>query len=437
MCGIFAYLYNCKNTTNKQKQYPDIVKYAMLSQHRGPDNSVILQNTNHVFVFHRLSINDMSSSGNQPMQNGKNVLICNGEIYNYKELKSKYSFQCSSNSDCEIILHMFSKFGIERTLQELDGVFAFVLYNEQTNEYFIARDAIGVRSLYFGISVSGDITFASELKSIQNLSDNIELFPPGTYLKLNMNYSDKIEFIQWYEFVYPIHTSKIENDLMKNCKNLLEKAVAKRMMADREIGCFLSGGLDSSIVTALVVKHFSDPSNLHTFSIGMRDSTDLKAARKVAKFLGTTHHEVIVTKEEMLNSIPDVIRHIESFDTTTVRASTPMFLLSKWIKKNTNIAVIFSGEGSDELSGSYMYFHNAPTPEAFQNETIRLVTDLHYFDVLRCDKSTAAAGLEVRVPFLDKDFVQEYMSVDHRIRRPRHNIEKYFLRKMFETVNSK
>lgn len=429
MCGIFAYLYS--RSSESQSDLSKIVQQAMLSQHRGPDNTVVQNNTKHTFVFHRLSINDPSPSGNQPLESNGNLLICNGEIYNHKELCAKYNFECLSGSDCEVILHMFSKFGIERTVQELDGVFAFVLYDSAADKYYVARDAIGVRSLYIGQTTNGDVLFASELKSIHNLVDHAELFPPGTYLQLYMSEPHLLQFEPWYHFSYPIER-KSEDVLMTSCRELLSAAVKKRMMSDRPIGCFLSGGLDSSIVTALVVQNFEEPSNLHTFSIGMKGSTDLVYARKVADYLKTTHHEIIVSKEEMLGAIPEVVRLIESFDTTTVRASTPMYLLSKWIQKNSDIAVVFSGEGSDELSGSYMYFHNAPSPEAFQTETVRLIKDLHYFDVLRCDKSTASAGLEARVPFLDKAFVQQYMSVPPEIRMPRNKVEKYFLRKMFE-----
>lgn len=431
MCGIFAYLFS---DTQKRINRSSILTNAIFSQHRGPDNTTIkMSDPNHIFVFHRLCINDQSNMGNQPMNHGDFTLICNGEIYNHLELQKNYDLQCASKSDCEVIIHMCAKFGIERTVRELDGVFAFVLYNKKEQVYHIARDPVGVRSLYIGRTTDGDTVCSSELKSIHSLSKEIQLFPPGSFCTIPVNNVGPIEYEQFYNYVYPL-CNHSEEKQAKTVLDLLIKAVKKRMMSDREIGCFLSGGLDSSIVTALVASCMpdNDPSKLHTFSIGMEGSTDILAARAVANHVGTTHHEIIVTKEEMIAALPEVVRQIESYDTTTVRASTPMYLLSKWIKQNTNIAVIFSGEGSDELSGSYLYFHNAPSPEAFQEESIRLVKDLHYFDVLRCDKSTAGAGLEVRVPFLDKEFVQAYMSVPPSIRMPRKKIEKYFLRKICE-----
>ena len=431
MCGIFTYLFS---DAQKRANSESILTNAILSQHRGPDNTTIQMNDiNHTFVFHRLRINDQSNMGNQPMNHGDLTLICNGEIYNHIELQDKYDLKCESKSDCEVIIHMCAKFGMERTVRELDGVFAFVLYNKRKRVYHIARDPVGVRSLYIGRSCDGDTVCSSELKSIHNLVNSAQLFPPGSYCTLPVHHKGPIEYKRFYEYTYPL-SDKTEEELTETVRELLIKAVQKRMMSDREIGCFLSGGLDSSIVTAFVAKCMpgNDPSKLHTFSIGMEGSTDVLAAREVANHIGTTHHEVIVSKEEMLAALPDVIYQIESYDTTTVRASTPMYLLSKWIKENTDITVIFSGEGSDELSGSYLYFHNAPSPEAFQEETIRLVEDLQYFDVLRCDKSTAVAGLEVRVPFLDKEFVQAYMGVPPSIRMPRKRIEKYFLRKICE-----
>ena len=444
MCGIFAYL---QHKPLQKQNITTIINEAFLSQHRGPDNSTVTISDNGIYIFHRLAINDQTNMGNQPLKNNDILLICNGEIYNHKELCKKYNVHCTSKSDCEIIIHLYKKIGIEKTVRELDGVYAFVLFDADKNEHMIARDPYGVRQLFIGLNKNNDICCASELKSISSLSTSAQLFPPGTYSIIKND--KKIVYNHWYEFstlyIYNKNYCGVnicnnngeclctEVEIKNNIETLLTNAVKKRMMSEREIGCFLSGGLDSSIVTALVAKCFDTPKHLHTFSIGMEGSTDLKAAKEVANHIGTTHHEIIVSEHELLSIIPEVIYQIESYDTTTVRASTPMYLLSKWIKENTNISVIFSGEGSDEISGSYMYFHNAPSPDEFQKETVRLLKDLHYFDNLRCDKSTAGHGLEVRVPFLDKEFVEYYIRIHPVLRMPRNKIEKYLLRKSFES----
>lgn len=434
MCGIFAYL---QNKPLDQQKIIKIINEAFLSQHRGPDNSTVKISDNGIYIFHRLAINDQTNMGNQPLKNENVLLICNGEIYNHKELCTKYNVHCTSKSDCEIIIHLYNKIGIEKTLQELDGVYGFVLFDGNKNEHIIARDPYGVRQLFIGFNKNNDICCASELKSIASLSTSAQLYPPGTYSVIKkdkkINYHHWYDYSKLYNYVDGIFLCDNENIVRKKIETLLTNAVKKRMMSEREIGCFLSGGLDSSIVTALVARCFDTPKQLHTFSIGMLGSTDLKAAREVADYIGTTHHEIIVSEDELLSIIPDVVYQIESYDTTTVRASTPMYLLSKWIKENTNISVIFSGEGSDEISGSYMYFHNAPSPDEFHKETVRLLEDLHYFDNLRCDKSTAGHGLEVRVPFLDKEFVEYYIRIHPQLRMPRNKIEKYLLRKCFET----
>ena len=378
-------------------------------------------------------INDISAKGVQPMTHPADsglTLICNGEIYNNKQLIKDNNFNMRSSSDCEVILHMYKKYGIETTVKSLDGVFAFILVDENTNQIWAARDPIGVRSMFIGENETSTCV-ASELKSITNevgsLVNNIRQFPPGHYCNLK----DKI-LTRYYDYIYPTLPDSDPLNIMNTIKDLLFKATKKRLLSDRKIGCLLSGGLDSSLIAGILCK-FYDPGALSTFSVGLEGSVDLHYARKVADYLGTDHHEVIVTEEEMLNTLQEDIIMIESYDTTTVRASTPMYILSKYIRDNTDIVVIFSGEGSDESSGSYMYFHNAPNDEEFKNETVRLMEDLCYFDVLRCDKSTAGAGLEVRVPFLDKEFLQYYLSIEPRLKMPKtFGIEKYLLRKAFE-----
>ena len=433
MCGIFAFFANNKLST---KDVLELHKAAMKSKHRGPDNTVSRQLDNKTYlVFHRLKINDQSDNGNQPLNHPEDLdltLICNGEIYNYKELVKENDFKMNSSSDCEVILHMYKKYGIDKTINSLDGVFGFVLVDMKLNKTFVARDPFGVRALYIGkTQVEGsndyDTCIASEMKSMVEISSNIKQFPPGSYYELEND-----TYTQYHDFAYPIHPEQNTDIIMNNIRSLLIKATEKRLLSDRPIGCLLSGGLDSSLITAIVSRYYPR-GKLKTFSVGLEGSVDLKYSKIVADYLGTDHHEVIVTEEEMLAELDDDIKQIESYDTTTVRASTPMLLLSKYIRDNTDVSVIFSGEGADEASGSYMYFHNAPSALEFKAESERLMKDLCYFDVLRSDKSTAGAGLEVRVPFLDRDFLNYYMSIDPKFKMPKtYHIEKFLLREAFK-----
>jgi len=436
MCGIFGFI---NNGSLSSEQIKLLNEFAMKCQHRGPDNTRDkLINENIYLVFHRLMINDVSERGDQPIshpEDSKLTLICNGEIYNYKDLASDNDFNMKSTSDCEIILHMYKKFGIETTVKSLDGVFAFILVDETLNRVWAARDPIGVRSMYIGETETSTCV-ASELKSLTtgdtSLVNNIRQFPPGHYCDITD--SQNKTFTKYYDYNYPTNLDTNTEVIMSNIKNLLIKATEKRLLSERKIGCLLSGGLDSSLIAGILCK-FYNPAELSTFSIGLEGSEDLKYAKIVADYLGTDHHEVIVTEEEMLNTLEKDIEMIESYDTTTVRASTPMYILSKYIRDNTDVVVIFSGEGSDESSGSYMYFHNAPDATEFKKETVRLMEDLCYFDVLRCDKSTAGAGLEVRVPFLDKEFLQYYLSIKPILKMPKtFKVEKYLLRKAFESA---
>jgi asparagine synthase (glutamine-hydrolysing) len=426
MCGIFAFLSKLKGISPLLKE--TLVKSCHTTKHRGPDNSKYLDlNDNKLlFGFHRLAINDITSAGDQPLVlDEKYYLVCNGEIYNHKELENKYKIKTNGHSDCEVILHLYKKIGIEDTLKEISGYYSFALWDDVLKKIFIARDPIGVRQLYIGNN-RDHLCICSEMKGIPVDISNVQQFPPGCWFEDG-------EYHRYYDYVYPRISPdelSLDNQLVK-MRNLFEQAVYKRFMFERPFGVFLSGGLDSSLVAALVAKH-NAPNPIHSFSIGMEGSTDLAKARIVAEHISSIHHEVIVTPEDMLAAIPEVIKQIETWDTTTVRASTPMYLLSKYIKENTDIVVVFSGEGSDEASGSYLYFHRAPNDEDFQDECIRLLKDLCYFDCLRCDKSTAGNGLEVRVPFLDKEFLIEYMRVPVEWKRPRDSMEKWFIRKAFD-----
>jgi asparagine synthase (glutamine-hydrolysing) len=425
MCGIFASLYS-------EYSVEELTPSIQAIQHRGPDHTEIAHVTQDIILgFHRLAINDLSPNGNQPMshpQHPEIKLVCNGEIYNHKLLSTQFGFPVKSGSDCEVILHLYKRFGILETCKMLDGYFAFVLVDGE--KVYAARDVIGIRSLYMG-SRGKSIYLASELKAIHDLCDSVSQFPPGCYW-------DGENFTVYHHLYSETLITLPEEQAIRFLRKSLENAVEKRVeTTERPIGCLLSGGLDSSIICALVnarsLKNTGKP--VHTFSIGFEGSTDCHYARMVAQHLGTVHHEVIVTPQDMIEAIPEVIRMIETYDTTTVRASTPMYLLCKYIAQHTDIRVVFSGEGSDEVSGSYLYFHQAPNEKEFHEETLRLVRDLHYFDVLRCDKSTACNGLEVRVPFLDRNFLQFYLHLNPVMKMPaRYSIEKYLLRKAFEDL---
>ena len=461
MCGIFALLNNKNNFSNAF-----IEKNFYKGAERGPESSSLLTiNDKVLFGFHRLAINGLDDNSDQPLTVNKVTLICNGEIYNFKKLYEELNITPKTNSDCEVIIHLYLRYGIEQTLRMLDGVFAFVLYDNNDLELpvYVARDPYGVRSLY---EVSFDIPynsvqkikffgFASEMKCLSEfynsnnkilLNKNLQQFKPGTYSKLNLNID---RAICDYEYVvknkkYTILPLSFELDpkiyteqiiLNTICEQLCN-AVKKRVSTtEREIACLLSGGLDSSLITGLVCEF--NPiitEKVKTFSIGLAGSDDLKYAKEVADYLNTDHHEIIVTEDEMFNAIPEVIEKIESYDTTTVRASVGNYLVAKYIKENSEAKVIFNGDGSDEVTGGYMYFHESPDEYSFDAECRRLLDDIYTFDVLRSDKSISSNGLEARTPFLDRSFVQFYFSLPEHIRfhAKKNKCEKYLLRRAFD-----
>jgi len=429
MCGIFLHL-------SEDVDVENVRRYGEKIKHRGPDSTVEKtireMDKTLYFQFHRLAINGLTESGNQPMEIGNKVLMCNGEIYNYKELAEEYSINLNTGSDCEIIIHLSNIMHVKDYIRLLDGVFSFVIYDKLQKCLTIGHDPLGVRPLYWSKDHHTDcktLTISSEMKGIYGFKENIEFYPPGSfslyYLKTN-----KIHTYSFYNFEYP-RINHREDEILINIKEKLNFAVKKRLLSDRPIGCLLSGGLDSSIITSIVCKYI-EPSNVKTFSIGLEGSPDLIASEKVAAYLGTDHTSVTLTEDEMLKGIEDTIVQIESRDTTTIRASVPMYLLSKYIAENTDIKVILSGEGSDEASGSYLYFHKAPNSQEFEKETIRLLKDVRMFDVLRADKTTAGHGLELRVPFFDKGFLSYYMGIDPKLKVIRQGMEKYLLRKAFE-----
>ena len=445
MCGIFSVI--------NKKIDNEIYKAFLKGKQRGPEDSTILSNDNNVILgFHRLAINGLNSESSQPFRILNCRLICNGEIYNYKSLAKKYDIWDSlkTDSDCEIIIHLYKKFGINFTLQLLDGVFAFVLLDELNNNIFIARDRFGIRPLFKQhieeINSKCDTNFyiyASEVKVIKSLNYGYESlikpFEPGTYTSLMFSDNRYIvnEDHRYYKF--PNIDYSLNNIDLINAEIIkyFSDAVKKRVIGttDRPIACLLSGGLDSSIVTALVAKYYG-AENLETYSIGLQGSEDLKHADIVSQYLGTKHTSVILSEDEFFEAIPEVIKNIESYDTTTIRASVGNYLIGKYIKNNSEAKVIFNGDGSDELMGGYLYFNHSPNSLEFDKECKRLLKDIHYFDVLRSDRCISCHGLEPRTPFLDYKWVDKFLSIPPDIRFNKNLSEKFLFRNAFSQLYS-
>ena len=436
MCGIVCAF----NTSGDKLLRPRVLEMAKTIRHRGPDWSGIYSNENAIIAHERLAIVD-PSSGQQPLfsQENRYVLAANGEIYNHKELRKEFpEYNFSTKSDCEVILPLFEKYG-PNFLDKLNGIFAFAIYDSKKDEYFVARDHMGIIPLYIGWDNKDVFYVSSELKALEGQCSKIELFPPGNYL-----FNSDNNFKSWYKRDW----EDFENvkDLKSNIEKLresLENAVHRQLMSDVPYGVLLSGGLDSSITSAIAKKYSQKriESNdkqpawwpqLHSFSVGLKGSPDLVAAKKVADHISTIHHEIIFTIQEGLDAVKDVIYNLETYDITTVRASTPMYLMARVIK-SMGIKMVLSGEGADELFGGYLYFHKAPSAKDFHEETVRKLKKLHMYDCLRANKSLAAWGVEGRVPFLDKEFIDIAMSLnpkDKMINNER--MEKWILRKAFE-----
>ena len=421
MCGILAVV-GCKD--------PEVAKKLSQAQsHRGPDERGMVINQAGVILCHeRLSIIDLHT-GRQPLKGCHGAyLVHNGEIYNHKKLKQDhihYGHSHMSQSDSEIILHLWEEKG-PACVFDLDGVFSFVIADG--DQVFAARDPIGVKPLFYGADKDGAMWFASEIKVLSDHCETIKEFPPGHY------YTTKDGFKKYYDRPWMHATNPTGKG--HRLRQALEDAVIKRLMSDVPIGVFLSGGLDSSLVASIVSKHFKKwGKTLKTFSIGInKNSPDLKAAREVAEFIGSEHHEVIYTFEEGLAQIPHSIKQLETYDVTTIRAGTPMKMLSRYIS-DLGIKVVLSGEGADEIFGGYLYFHGAPTDEDFHQECVRRVGRLHTADVLRADRSTMGEALEARVPFLDLAFLDEAMNTNASLKRAGSRwgkIEKHILRLAFD-----
>lgn len=437
MCGIF--LIFSKTGQYSFDQINDIKNNFSKMKHRGPDDTEIIIAYDCIMGFHRLAINDLSKNGMQPFVKNhgyKTYTMCNGEIYNYDELlleNSEFKNQLKSHSDCEILPFLYDKYGFDEAISLIDGVFATFYLTFST--LFVSSDKIGVKPVFFAEN-DNLFAIASEAKSLDQLFNvnEIQRLTPGTILTFNL--IDHTKDIKKYWSVYDNQNDRIFDDFEKatsKIQSLLINAVKKRMTSDREIGCLLSGGLDSSIIAAILSREMKKQNKkLTTFSVGFPGSSDIKFARKVAEFIDSDHHEYIISYDEALREIPNVIKMIETYDTTTIRASTPMFMLCKWINKNFPHKVIFSGEGSDELMESYLYFHNAPNAEEGHLESLRLVDQLYKYDVLRSDRCTSGNGLEFREPFLDHVFVDYVTRLNSEHKIPKNGMEKTILRLAFK-----
>ena len=453
MCGI-AGIFNIGEVTPAIRS--KCLEMSRKLRHRGPDWSGIYTGRSAVLAHERLSIVDPLSGG-QPLisQDGKQILCVNGEIYNHKEIRRTSDYEFKTGSDCESILALYQKISeelknatLEKTeslitelFEKLSGIFAFGLYDEEQDTFLIGRDPIGVIPLYIGHDALGRIYIASELKGLEGFCDEYEPFLPGHYY-----YSRFGEMKRWY------HRSWVDYQNVKDngadpveIKIALEEAVKRQLMSDVPYGVLLSGGLDSSVTSAIAMK-FSKKRiednmqkdawwpQLHSFAVGLKGAPDLVKAREVADFIGTVHHEVNYTVQEGLDALRDVIYHIETYDVTTVRASTPMYLLARVIK-SMGIKMVLSGEGADEVFGGYLYFHKAPSAEEFHKETVRKLSKLHLYDCLRANKSLSAWGVEGRVPFLDKEFLDMAMNLNPEAKMcPGKVIEKKIVREAFENV---
>ncbi len=439
MCGIVC-AFDLKEKSEALR--PQLLKMSKKIRHRGPDWSGIYSNDKAILAHERLSIVD-PVSGKQPLfsEDKKLILAANGEIYNHralrKQFEGKYNFQ--TESDCEIILALYKEKGVG-FIDEMNGIFSFALYDEDKDEYFIARDHMGIIPLYMGWDKNGTFYVASELKALEGVCSEIKLFPPGHYLS-----SKDGKLVKWYNREWTDFDAVKENQTsIDEIHDALEAAVHRQLMSDVPYGVLLSGGLDSSVTSAIAKKYAekrieSDDKQdawwpqLHSFSVGLKGSPDLAAAQLVADHIGTVHHEIEFTIQEGLDAIKDVIYYLETYDITTIRAATPMYLLARVIK-SMGVKMVLSGEGADELFGGYLYFHKAPNAREFHEETVRKLDKLHMYDCLRANKSLAAWGIEGRVPFLDKEFMDVAMRInpqDKMINGER--MEKWVLRKAFES----
>jgi asparagine synthase (glutamine-hydrolysing) len=437
MCGIVG-IFNIINQTKSLRD--KALKMSQHIRHRGPDWSGIYCGRTAILAHERLSIVD-PQSGRQPLfsPDRNQILTVNGEIYNHRSIRARYAgkYQFQTGSDCEVILALYRDKGIH-FLEELSGIFAFALYDEERDEFLIARDPIGVIPLYIGRDKEGLVYVASELKALEGMCDEYEPFLPGHYYWSREGKMKRWYTRDWFEY----DAVKDNTTDAQALHDALEAAVQRQLMSDVPYGVLLSGGLDSSVISAVAKKYaakrIENDGNsdawwpqLHSFAVGLKGAPDLLKARVVADYIGTVHHEINYTIQEGLDAIRDVIYFIETYDVTTVRASTPMYLLARFIR-SMGIKMVLSGEGADEVFGGYLYFHKAPTAQAFHEETVRKLSKLYLYDCLRANKSLAAWGVEGRVPFLDKEFLDVAMRINPRDKMcPGHEIEKKIIRQSF------
>ncbi len=439
MCSIFCIL---DIRSNAALLRDTALRCSSKLKHRGPDWAGVWANDRAILAHQRLAIVDVEN-GAQPLQNaaGTRILCVNGEIYNHKqleaELQTPYEFQ--TKSDCEVILALFEQRDLD-FIDQLQGMFAFVLFDAENDRYLVARDHMGIIPLYYGRDVDGNLYFSSEMKGLVDCCTSIQEFPPGTcWDSATSNQPIKYYSREWFAY------ENVQNNPTKvaDLREALEISVKSHMMSDVPFGVLLSGGLDSSLVSALAQKHSklrvedNEQSNawwpqIHSFAIGLADSPDLKHAQQVAEAIGTIHHNMHFSVQEGIDALREVIYHIETYDVTTIRASTPMWLLARKIRA-MGIKMVLSGEGSDELFGGYLYFHKAPNAREFHDETVRKLSQLHLFDCLRANKSMAAWGIEARVPFLDKAFMDVAMRLNPSAKMcGGDRIEKHILREAFD-----
>jgi asparagine synthase (glutamine-hydrolysing) len=439
MCG-FVGIFDLK--VKSEDLRAQVLKMSKKIRHRGPDWSGIYCGEKAIMSHERLSIVDVAS-GKQPLfsKDGNLILAVNGEIYNHQEIRERYAgkYEFLTKSDCEVILALYRDKGPD-FLEELNGIFAFCLYDKEKDLFMVGRDHMGIIPLYMGSDKQGNFYVASELKSLEGYCNIIQEFLPGHYL-----YSPDGEVKKWYTRDWMQYDNVKDNPTsIDDLRTALEDAVRRQLMSDVPYGVLLSGGLDSSIISAVAkrfaAKRIEDGSaqdawwpQLHSFAVGLEGSPDLAAARKVADYIGSVHHEIHFTIEEGLDAVSDVIYHLETYDVTTVRASTPMYLMARVIK-SMGVKMVLSGEGADEIFGGYLYFHKAPNAKEFHEETVRKLDKLHLYDCLRANKSLAAWGVEGRVPFLDKEFMDVAMRLNPKDKMVagEHNMEKWVLRKAFE-----
>ncbi|EFK57874.1 asparagine synthase B [Sphingobacterium spiritivorum] len=438
MCGIIG-AFDLKDSSEKLR--PQILEMSKRIRHRGPDWSGIFTSGKAILAHERLAIVD-PKSGSQPLYSpdGQIVLAVNGEIYNHKELRATLpDYEFSTNSDSEVVLALYQAKG-PSFIEDLNGIFAFALYDASKDIFLVARDHMGIIPLYYGSDDQGQFFVSSELKSLEGFCTQMDQFPPGHYL-----YSaDGLTPQRWYQRDWDAYDTVKDADTdIDKLRTALEDAVHRQLMSDVPYGVLLSGGLDSSVIAAITKKFASKRiesgdqeeawyPQLHSFAVGLKGAPDLIAAQRAADHIGTIHHEINFTIQEGLDAIRDVIYHLETYDVTTIRASTPMYLLARVIK-SMGIKMVLSGEGSDELFGGYLYFHKAPNAQEFHEETVRKLKKLYLYDCLRANKSLAAWGVEGRVPFLDKEFIDVAMTInpkDKMIKDGR--MEKWVVRKAFE-----